>query len=78
MEIQFPPELEARIQQMATASGSGPDQVVVELVSAQISTRVDYDNWFRREVEKGIASLDRGEFHEHAEVGRRMEKFFTP
>lgn len=78
MEIQFPPELEARIQQMAADSGSGPDQVVVELVSAQISTRAEYDSWFRREVEKGIASLDRGEFFEHAEVGRRMEKFFTP
>lgn len=78
MEIQFPPEIEARIQQLAADSGNGPDQVVVELVSAQISTRADYDNWFRVEVEKGIASLDRGEFLEHADVGKRMEKFFAP
>lgn len=33
----------------------------------------DYDEWFKTEVEKGLAQLDRGEFIEHAEVIARIE-----
>jgi predicted transcriptional regulator len=72
MEIQFPPEMEERLNHLAIESGRGKVQLVVEMVASQLS----YDAWFRREVEKGIASLDRGEFVEHAEVGRRMESIF--
>jgi predicted transcriptional regulator len=29
---------------------------------------VDYDEWFLREVKKGLAAADRGEFIEHDEI----------
>ena len=35
---------------------------------------VNYDEWFIREVEKGIAAADRGEFVDHDEVKRRIER----
>jgi predicted transcriptional regulator len=34
-----------------------------------VKRMVNYDEWFIREVEKGIAAADRGEFIEHAEGG---------
>jgi predicted transcriptional regulator len=70
MEIQFPPEMEEQLNSLAVESGRGKVQLVVEMVANQLS----YDAWFRREVEKGIASLDRGEFVEHTEVGKHMER----
>jgi predicted transcriptional regulator len=30
---------------------------------------VDYDEWFIREVEKGLAAADSGEFIDHEEIG---------
>jgi len=44
--------------------------VVVNL----IGTQLDYDEWFRYEAQKGIDSLDRGEFLTHEEVGERMQR----
>ncbi len=34
---------------------------------------VNYDEWFIREVEKGMAQVERGEVLEHDEVGKRIE-----
>lgn len=61
MEISFNPELEAKLNQIASQSGKGPDQVVQELVA----TYIDHDNWFRKEVSKGLASLDEGKSISH-------------
>jgi predicted transcriptional regulator len=36
----------------------------------------DYDLWFKTEVEKGLAQLDRGEFIEHEQVIKRFEQIF--
>lgn len=38
---------------------------------------MDYDQWFVREVEKGLAQIERGEVLEHEEVGARLEKFLS-
>ena len=70
MDIQFPPDVEEQLNHLALESGRGKVQLVVEMVANQLS----YDAWFRREVEKGIASLDRGEFVPHEEVAERMER----
>jgi len=34
---------------------------------------LNYDKWFLREVEKGLAAADRGEFIEHDRVGKMIE-----
>jgi len=69
MEIPFEPDLEAKLHQVAAEAGKEPDQVVQELVASYL----DYDEWFKREVGKGLASLESGKSVSHVEVRRRME-----
>jgi predicted transcriptional regulator len=39
---------------------------------------VDHDEWFKREVQKGLDSLDGGKFVSHEEVGRQIERILRP
>jgi predicted transcriptional regulator len=70
MEISLTPEMQRRLNQIASQSGRGTEEVVQELVANYL----EHDAWFRQEVEKGLASLDRGDAVSHDEVGRRMER----
>jgi predicted transcriptional regulator len=70
VEIPFTPDLEAKLNRAAAQAGKGPDQVVQELVASYL----DYDQWFRQQVEKGLASLDGGNFVSHEEVRRSIER----
>lgn len=70
MEISFAPELEAKLNQIASQTGKGPEEIVQELVA----THLDHEEWFRKEVAKGIASLDEGKFVSHDEVRRQMDR----
>jgi predicted transcriptional regulator len=72
MEIHFNPDLEDRLNRIASESGRQVGQIVEELVK----TYVDHDQWFRQEVRKGLAQLDRGEFIENDEVMARIEQMF--
>jgi predicted transcriptional regulator len=74
MEVRFSPEFEAKLKQVASESGRGAEQVVQEIVQ----TYIDHDEWFRTEVQKGLAQLDHGEFIEHDEVVARIERMFRP
>ncbi len=70
MEISLAPELEAKLAKIASEAGKPADQVVQELVAEYL----DHDEWFRREVQKGMDSLDSGKFVSHEEVGRQIER----
>jgi predicted transcriptional regulator len=70
MEISLAPELEARLTRIASEAGKAPNQLVQELVTDYLG----HDEWLRREVQKGLASLDSGKFVSHEEVGRRMQR----
>ena len=72
MEIHFKPELEDKLNRIASQSGRQAGQIVEELVE----TYVEHDQWFRREVDKGLAQLDRGEFVEHDEVMAQIDRMF--
>ena len=72
MEVPLKPELEAKLARIAAQNGRASEQVIEELVEKF----VDHDQWFKQEVEKGLAELDRGEFIEHDEVVARIEKMF--
>ncbi len=74
MEISLPPELEAKLARIASEAGKAADQVVQELVADYL----DHDEWFKREVQKGLTSLDGGEFVSHEEVGRKIERILRP
>lgn len=70
MEISFTPEVEEKLNRIAFETGRATDQVVQEAVQRF----VDYDEWFVREVDKGVAQADRGELLEHEDVKARIEK----
>jgi len=70
MEVSFAPELQAKLNRIASQEGKGPDEVVRELVANYL----DHDEWFRREVGKGLASLDQGKTVSHGNVRRQMDR----
>ncbi|MBZ5525259.1 MAG: hypothetical protein LAP21_23780 [Acidobacteriia bacterium] len=72
MEIHFAPELEAKLNDLASGSGRDAEELVQELVKSYL----DHDQWFRKEVQKGLEQLDRGEFIEHDDVVDRIEGLF--
>ena len=72
MEVQFSPELQAKVDRVAAENQSGPDEYVKQLVESYL----DHDVWFRQQVRKGLNQLDRGEFLTHEEMGERIEQMF--
>jgi predicted transcriptional regulator len=70
MNLQVPPELEAKLIRLAADTGRSVDQLVLDL----LATSVDHDDWFRREVEKGRAAAREGRLLDHDEVASRMDK----
>ncbi len=70
MEINLNPDLQAKLTRLAAQRGRDTQAIVQEA----IERFVDYDEWFLREVEKGLASADRGEFIEHEEIGKLLAK----
>ena len=73
MEVHLKPDIEAKLTRIAAARGSDAELLAREA----IERFVDYDEWFIREVEKGMAAADRGELLTHEEVGTRLEKLLA-
>jgi predicted transcriptional regulator len=73
MEIELTPELQAKLDEVAAQQGRDAQSLVREAVERLL----DYDQWFAREVEKGLAQIERGEVLEHEEVGTRLEKLLN-
>jgi predicted transcriptional regulator len=70
MNLQVPPELEAKLTRLATETGRTVDQVALELLASSI----DHDEWFRGEVEKGRTAAREGRLLDHDEVATRMDR----
>ncbi len=70
MEIDFTPDLEAKLGRLAAEQGRDTKALVREAVERL----VNYDEWFIREVEKGLAAADRGELIEHEEIGKLIDR----
>ena len=70
MEVHLKPDLQAKLAQLASQQGRDSEALVIEAVERM----VNYDEWFIREVEKGIAAADRGQFLDHDEVKKRIER----
>jgi predicted transcriptional regulator len=73
MEIKLSPELQAKLDRIASQQGRDSESLVYEAVQRL----ADYDDWFIRQVEKGLAQVDRGEVVEHEEVAARMENLIA-
>jgi len=74
VEITLTPEEEAQLSRVASLSGRDAEALVHEAISRLLAE----DARFLEAVDKGFASLDRGEYLEHEEVGRRLEQLFQP
>lgn len=70
MNLQVPPELEAKLNRLAAETGRTADQVALNLLVSS----VDHDEWFRREVEKGRLSAREGRLLDHDEVASRVDQ----
>lgn len=69
MDVQFQPELEAKVNRLASEQGRQPSEIITEAVERV----VDYDAWFIRAVEHGIAQADAGALIPHEDVVTRIE-----
>ena len=69
MEVNLNPDLQAKLTRLAADRGSDTGTLVQEA----IERFVDYDDWFLREVEKGVAAADRGELIDHEDIGRLID-----
>jgi len=73
MEIELSPELQAKLDRIASEQGRDTKSLVHEAVERL----VDYDEWFIRQVEQGLAQVDRGDLLEQEDVAARMEKLIA-
>jgi len=73
MEIELSPELQAKLDRIASQQGRDTKSLVQEAVERLVG----YDEWFLRQVEIGLAQADRGELLEDTEVAARMENLIT-
>ena len=73
MEVKFSPELQAKLESIAAQQGRDSASLVHEAVERLVG----YDEWFMRQVEKGLAQIERGETLPHEEVTARMQKLIA-
>jgi predicted transcriptional regulator len=72
MEVQFTPEQQAQLAQIATKAGTVPERLVTSVVARYL----DEEARFLAAVEKGLAAAERGEFIEEEEMDARVERMF--
>jgi predicted transcriptional regulator len=68
MDLHVPPDLEAKLIRLAAERGRKVDQFALDLLSSS----VDHDDWFRREVERGQISAREGRLIDHDTVAARI------
>jgi len=74
MEVQFNPDLQARLKQRAAQQGVNPNEVVQDVVARYFAE----EDRFVETVKRGEAALERGEFLTHEQVGERLRRFLQP
>jgi predicted transcriptional regulator len=70
MEVRLGPDLQAKLGQLASKQGRDTE----ELIGDAVERMVNFDQWFMREVEKGISAADRGELVDHNDVQKLIDR----
>ena len=70
MDVQFTPEQEAQLAQIASKAGTDPERLVKDAALRLLQQ----DARFRAAVREGIKQADRGEFIEEDEMDARLEQ----
>jgi len=70
MELRISPEVEAKLARIAGERGQNTEAVIQEAILKLL----EYEDWFSREVDEGLAAADRGELVGHEEIGKLIER----
>ena len=70
MDVPLNPDLQAKLSRLAAEQGRDSAALVIEA----IERLVNYDEWFLREVDKGLAAADRGELVDHSDVRKMIDQ----
>jgi predicted transcriptional regulator len=70
MEVPLNPDLQQKLGRLAAQQGRATEALVVEAVERLLN----YDEWFLREVDRGLAAADRGELVEHRDVQKLIDE----
>ena len=70
MNLQVPPELEAKLTRLAAETGRTIDCVALDLLASSLQ----HDGWFCAEVEKGRSAAREGRLLEHDDVAVRIDR----
>jgi predicted transcriptional regulator len=70
MDVPLNPDLQAKLTRLAAERGRDSAALVIEAVERM----VNYDEWFLREVDKGLAAADRGELVDHSDVRKMIDQ----
>jgi predicted transcriptional regulator len=73
MEVQFTPEIEARLAERAARQCLSPDEALRDVVMRYFQE----EDRFVEAVERGEAALARGEALTHEQVGDRLRRFLV-
>lgn len=73
MQVQLTPEEETRLAELAARDG----RTTGDLVQEAVKRYIEDDAKFIAAVMEGLASLDRGEFISHDEVGKRIDRLLS-
>ena len=63
-------DLQTKLSRLAAQQGRDSAALVIEAIERM----VNYDEWFLREVDKGLAAADRGELVDHADVRKMIDE----
>ena len=70
IDVPLNADLEAKLSRLAAQQGRASEALVVQA----IERLVNYDEWFLREVDRGLAAADRGELVDHADVRKMIDQ----
>ena len=73
VDVERAPDRVAGLTRLAAERGRDAETLAREAIERYVG----YDEWFIREVEKGLAQIDQGETLTHEEVGARVERLLT-
>jgi len=63
-------DLQTKLSRLAAQQGRDSAALVIEAIERM----VNYDEWFLREVDKGLGAADRGELIDHTDVRKMIDE----
>jgi predicted transcriptional regulator len=70
MEVPLSSDLQEKLSRLAAQQGRASEALVLEAVERL----VNHEEWFLREVDKGIRAAERGEMVEHADIRKMIDE----